>query len=71
MKGCSRVTPPPPVAKRPTASVFLSKVATKSPRLRLSAKRGAGANPLRSASISLPGPLSFDKGYLSPGVKAP
>jgi hypothetical protein len=54
----------------PTGTVSFSKLATRSPTLRLTAQRGAGSKKLRSVAITLPGPLSFDKGYLSPGVKA-
>src|SRR3954462_4523557 len=54
----------------PTGTVSFSKLATSSPTLRLAAQRGAGSKKLQSVAITLPGPLSFDKGYLSPGVKA-
>ena len=55
----------------PTGTVALSKLATSSPTLKLTAQRGVGRTQLSSVAITLPGPLSFDKGYLSPGVKAP
>ncbi|MEA2429546.1 MAG: hypothetical protein QOI19_19 [Thermoleophilaceae bacterium] len=71
VQGCPTPTPAPtPKPKWPTASASLSKLATSSPTLQFSAKRGVGAKRLSSIAISLPGPLSFDRGYLSPGVKA-
>src|SRR4051794_6212403 len=54
----------------PTGTVSLTKLATSSPTLRITAQRGVGSKKLRSVALTLPGPLSFDKGYLSPGVKA-
>jgi hypothetical protein len=54
----------------PTATVALSKLATKSPTFSFTARRGVGAKRLQAIAITLPGPLSFDKGYLSPGVRA-
>jgi hypothetical protein len=54
----------------PTGTVALSKLGSSTPALRFSAQRGAGSKKLRSVALTLPGPLSFDKGYLSPGVKA-
>jgi hypothetical protein len=69
VQGCSSSTPTAK-GKWPTAVVSLGKLATKSPTLKFSAKRGVGAKPLREVAISLPGPLSFDRGYLSPGIKA-
>jgi hypothetical protein len=54
----------------PTGTVALSKLATRSPTLKLTAQRGVGSKKLRAVAITLPGPLGFDKGYLSPGVKA-
>jgi hypothetical protein len=65
VKGCTTGA-----GKRPTGSASLRRLATKSPLLHASARRGAGAKKLRTLAIQLPGPLSFDKGYLSPGVKA-
>jgi hypothetical protein len=63
VKGC-------PGGRWPTGAVTLTKLATSSPKLALTAQRGAGSKKLRVVAITLPGPLSFDKGYLSPGVKA-
>ena len=60
---------PAPKGKWPTATVALSKLATRSPTLRLTAQRGAGSKKLRAVAITLPGALSFDKGYLGVGVK--
>jgi hypothetical protein len=57
-------------ARWPTATVALSKLATTSPTLRFTAQRGIARKKLRSVAITLPGPLSFDRGYLSVGVKA-
>jgi hypothetical protein len=68
VKGCAPKTGG--AGKRPTGAVTLRRLATKSPLLHASARRGAGAKRLRTLAIQLPGPLSFDKGYLSPGVKA-
>jgi hypothetical protein len=54
----------------PTATVALSKLTTSSPTFDFTAKRGVGSDPLRSISIALPAPLSFDKSYLGVGVRA-
>jgi hypothetical protein len=71
VQGCPGGGPTPtPKGKWPTATLSLRRVATASPTLQFSARRGAGAKRLREIAISLPGPLSFDRGYLSAGVKA-
>src|SRR3954451_9740026 len=54
----------------PTGTVSFTKLAASSPRLRFTAQRGVGSKKLHSVAITLPGPLSFDKGYLSVGLKA-
>jgi hypothetical protein len=69
VQGCSTPTPTSK-GKWPTAVISLGKLGTKSPTLKFSARRGVGAKRLRSMAISLPGPLSFDRGTLSVGVKA-
>jgi hypothetical protein len=53
----------------PTSSLSLERLAKAAPLLVAKVNRGASGTRLRSATISLPGPLSFDRGYLSPGVK--
>ena len=63
--GCPRAA-----GRWPTATVALSKLATSSPTFTFTAKRGAGARRLRAIAITLPGPLSFDKGFLGVGVRA-
>jgi hypothetical protein len=73
VKGCPGGGPkPPPTSKGrwPTATVALSKLATSSPTFSLTARRGVGAKRLRAMAVTLPPPLSFDKSYLSPGVRA-
>jgi hypothetical protein len=54
----------------PTGTVSFTKLAGSSPKLRFTAQRGVGSRKLRAVAITLPGPLSFDKGYLGVGVKA-
>ena len=73
VQGCPGGGPTPtpkPKGKWPTTTLSLRKLATASPTLQFTAKRGIGAKRLREIAISLPGPLSFDRGYLSAGVKA-
>jgi hypothetical protein len=72
VNGCPSSPPGGPTTRGrwPTGTVALGKLATRSPTLRLTAQRGVGSKKLRSVALTLPGPLSFDKGYLSPGVKA-
>lgn len=55
---------------RPIAAVALRKLAGASPVLSVTAKRRAGGKLLRSIAVVLPGPLSFDRGTLSVGLKA-
>jgi hypothetical protein len=60
-----------PVPPRPLASVSLRRLATTSPLLQVSARRRSSAGKrLRAISVTLPGPLSFDRGTLSVGLKA-
>jgi hypothetical protein len=73
VKGCPGGGPtvtPGAKPKWPTATLSLSKLATSSPTLRFAAKRGLGAKRLSTIAITLPAQLSFDKGFLSRGVKA-
>jgi hypothetical protein len=56
-------------APRPLAAVALRKLASASPVLSATAKRRAGGKLLRAVAITLPGPLSFDRGRLRAGLK--
>jgi hypothetical protein len=71
VNGCPPSVPvgPTPHGRWPTGTVALTKLATRSPTLKLTAQRGVGGSKLRAVAITLPEPLSFDKGYLSVGVK--
>src|SRR3954471_14431679 len=69
VNGCPS-TGPTTHGRWPTGTVALRRLSTSSPTLSFSAQRGVGSKKLRSVALTLPGPLSFDKGYLSPGVKA-
>lgn len=53
----------------PTAALSFARLAKASPLLVAKVNRGASGTRLRAATITLPGPLSFDRGYLSPGLK--
>src|SRR3954447_7033155 len=67
--GCGG-TPPAAPGRWPTGTVSFTKLAKSSPTLRFTAQRGVGSKKLNAVAITLPGPLSFDKGYLSVGMKA-
>jgi hypothetical protein len=69
VQGCA-AAPGGGTAKKPIGSVSLRRLATSSPLLRVNAKRRSGGTRLRSVAVTLPGPLSYDRGTLSVGVKA-
>jgi hypothetical protein len=70
VKGCPAGSGGGP-APRPLASVSLRRLATTSPLIQVSARRrSSAAKRLRAISVTLPGPLSFDRGTLSVGLKA-
>jgi hypothetical protein len=68
VKGCP-AKPGGGATPRPVGSASLSKLAGKSPTLKVAAKRKGGGKRLRSLAVTLPGGLSFDRGTLSVGLK--
>lgn len=66
LEGCPQdVVEPPTTTPRPRASVAFRRLATKSPVMRVSVRRGTGGKKLRAVTVSLPKGIKLRRGSKS------